>query len=108
MNTTNMLDVVKSTLNSVGFTLQKRSPEIMIVAGSVGVVTASVLACRATLKVPDILDEHAEEIDDLQAACEEEEISQKEYEKEVTKIYVKTGLEFAKAYGPAVALGALS
>ena len=108
MNTTNMLDVVKSTLNSVGFTMQKRSPEIMIVAGSIGVVTATVLACRATLKVPDILDEHAEEIDDLQAAREEEEVTQKEYEKEVTKIYVKTGVEFAKAYGPAVALGVLS
>ena len=102
------LAIVKSTLNSVGFTLKKHSPEIMIVAGAVGTVTAAVMACRATLKVPDILEDTNDELEDLHLALEEEEVSQKEYEKEVTKVYVKTSVEFVKVYGPAVALGALS
>ena len=37
------------------FKLGKHSPEILMVVGAVGAVTSTVMACKATLKVNDIL-----------------------------------------------------
>ena len=40
------------------FKLGKHSPEILMVCGAVGAVTSAVMACKATLKVNDILAAH--------------------------------------------------
>ena len=45
------------TFNRAGLKLKKHSPEIMVAAGIVGVVTSAVMACKATTKVGSILDE---------------------------------------------------
>jgi Family of unknown function (DUF6353) len=37
--------------------LQKHSPRILFVAGIAGALTSTVLACRATLKVSEVLEE---------------------------------------------------
>jgi hypothetical protein len=44
------LDFTKVTraFHSAGFKIRKHSPEILIVAGVVGVVTSAVMACKAT------------------------------------------------------------
>ena len=44
-------------LNRLGLKLKKHSPEILMVTGTIGVVTSAVMACKATLKVNDILEE---------------------------------------------------
>ena len=46
-------ELVKSmnlTFNKIGFQLQKKSPEILVAAGVVGVVVSAVMACKATPK----------------------------------------------------------
>ena len=40
------------------FKLVKHSPEILMVCGAVGAVTSAVMACKATLKVNDIMSAH--------------------------------------------------
>ena len=48
----------KMILGSATYTLKKYSPEILLGVGVVGVVGSAVLACKATLKVEEVLDEH--------------------------------------------------
>ena len=43
--------------NGVKGKVEKHSPEILMGVGVVGVVTGTVMACRATLKLNDILEE---------------------------------------------------
>lgn len=93
--------------------LQKHSPEILVVAGVVGTVTSAVMACKATTKAGDILDEAQEKIDQVHQVMNDESISDEDYTPEDSKkdlaiIYAQTGLKFVKLYGPSIALGALS
>ena len=47
---------IQNVLNKVKFNVVKHSPEILMGIGIAGVVTSTVLACRSTLKVKEILD----------------------------------------------------
>ena len=53
------------SLHKVGFTFKKHSPEILITAGVVGVVSSAVMACKATTKLSGILEEHKEQKDQI-------------------------------------------
>ncbi len=85
---------------------QKHSPKILFVAGTIGVVGATVLACRATLKVSDVLDDH-EKLINLHVGAGGMENQESEH-KEITRIKLKTTLDIAKLYAPAVGLGIVS
>lgn len=113
MNKNEIMKKVTGTVNKVGFKLKKHSPEILVVAGVVGTVVSGVMACKATTKVNDILDEAKETLDVVHEGMENGEIKGKEYtvedgKKDTTIIYVQTGVKLAKLYAPSVILGALS
>ena len=97
------------------FKLGKHSPEILMVVGAVGAVTSTVMACKATLKVNDILAAHdatVATIHDVQEGKVQikagEEYTEEDVKKDLTTTYVQTGLKIAKLYAPAVILGTLS
>lgn len=103
------------SLHKVGFKLKKHSPEILAVVGVAGTVTSAVMACKATLKVNDIVDEAKETIDTIHDAVENhrhtsdgEEYTQEVAKKDLSIVYVQTGWKFVKLYGPALALGVAS
>lgn len=113
MKKTEVITKMSRTFNKVGFKLKKHSPEILIVAGVVGTVTSAVMACKATTKLSEILDETKETVDMIHEGIENGEIKGHEYSEETGKkdiaiVYVQTGVKLAKLYAPAVALGALS
>lgn len=104
---------VNRTLSKAGFQIKKHSPEILIVAGIAGVVTSAVMACKATTKINDILDQTKEEVDKVNDALANEKIPEDVYSKEDAKkdlaiIYIQTGVKLVKLYGPSLILGALS
>lgn len=104
---------VTRAFGKVGLSLKKHSPEILLVVGVVGTVASTVMACKATTKVKDILEETKEQVDQVHEVLESDDISEEEYSVEDSKkdlaiIYAQTGLKFVKLYGPAVAVGALS
>ncbi len=110
-------EIVKSMngfLSKTSFQLKKHSPEILVVAGVIGVVTSAVMACKATTKVDKILENTKNNIDKIHTATETgvtkagEPYSVEDSKKDLTLIYVQTGVKFAKLYGPSVVLGALS
>ena len=52
-----IINKASRAFNKVGFTLKKHSPEILAVAGTVGVITSGVMACKATTKISKIIEE---------------------------------------------------
>ena len=107
---------VTRSLHKVGFTLKKYSPEILAAVGVVGTVTSTVMACKATTKVSDILDSHKDLVDAIHIVSENpdmaEEVgktySEEDSKKDLTIAYVQTGLKLVKLYAPSVILGTLS
>lgn len=100
-------------LNNVSFKLKKHSPEILVVAGVIGVVGSAVMACIATTKVSGIMENTKDELDVIHEGVEKGELKGKKYtvedsKKDLTIVYAQTGLKFVKLYSPAVILGALS
>lgn len=97
------------------FKLGKHSPEILMTVGAVGAVTSAVMACKATLKVNDILAAHQSsvatihDVQDGKAEIKEGAVyTEEDAKKDLTAVYVQTGLKIAKLYAPAVILGTLS
>jgi len=89
---------------------QKNSPTLLFVAGTVGVVGAAVLACRATLKVDEVLDETKKGIYDVHElrSTAPERYTEEESKKDLAYIYIRGGVKVCKLYAPAILVGALS
>lgn len=91
--------------------LQKTSPQLMFAGGIVAGVTSTVLACRATLKVSDVL-AGAEELKDKAAMIHEDgnnpNYDDKAYAKDLTVIKVKTILTLGKLYAPSAGLAVIA
>ena len=114
MNKTEIMGSLTRTFHKTGLTLKKHSPEILLVTGVVGVVASTVMACKATLKVDEIVDETKETIDRIHEAKEAgvtqagEEYIEEDSTKDLAITYIQTGVKFAKLYGPSVVLGVAS
>ena len=112
MNFVSIKDNIVSGISTVTNKLQKHSPEILIVVGVAGAITSTVMACRATLKVNDILTESNETVNKIKETASNEEYkdvySEEDKKKDLTICYLQTGLKLTKLYAPAVCLGALS
>lgn len=110
---TNIIKSAGNAISKVGFKIRKHSPEILVTAGVVGTVASAVMACKATTKVSDILEDTKNKVDQVHMVLEDDDISEDKYSQEDAKkdlaiIYVQSGLQFVKLYGPSVALGVLS
>lgn len=109
------LNELKNTVSKMagrqGLLLKKYSPEILMVAGVTGIVTSTVLACKATLKAEQVIDaakERIETIKEVSETNEEDVYSETDHKKDLAIVYTQTGVEFVRLYGPALTLGALS
>ena len=113
MKVKEIINSVSYNAHRIGFKIKKASPEIMVVAGVVGVVTSTVMACKATTKVNDILEETRKQVDDVHNVLDSDVISEDEYnnddaKKDLAIIYTQTGVKLIKLYAPSVIVGALS
>ena len=111
-NKTEFVAKLTRTFNRTGLKLQKHSPEILLVAGTVGVVASTVMACKATLKVEEIVDDAKQKIDTIHEVAANpamaEKYSEEDSKKDLAIVYTQTAVKFIKLYGPAVALGVAS
>ena len=103
-----MIRMYNNTKNGV----QKHSPEILAGVGVVGVVASTVMACKATMKLNDILEESKETRDKIREVESnpryEEQYSHEDAKKDLTINYTQTAMKVAKLYAPAVILGSAS
>lgn len=113
MNFSNAIQTAKFAIGRGGLVLKKYSPEILTAAGVIGTVGSTVLACKATLKVEDILDEAKKKSNLINAVHDGEievdaEYTDKDYSKDLLVNRTQTAVKLIKLYGPAITLGALS
>lgn len=107
--------------HNVGLQIKKHSPEILVVTGVVGTVASAVMACKATTKLHDVIDESKEKIDMFHQGVKDGKVksevngeivvvdyTEEDCTRDIAVTYTQTGLKLAKLYGPAIALGAVS
>lgn len=97
-------------LSSTQYQVKKHSPEILMVAGIAGTIVGTVLACKATTKVSEIIEEKNKNIEDVHTCLEEkpDEYTEEDSKKDLTIIYAQTGVKLFKLYAPAIGVMALS
>lgn len=94
--------------------LQKTSPQLMFAGGIAAGLAGTVLACRATLKLSDVLEEaekkqlQAEELREHAKEDSTLDYDEKKYTKDVAVLKVRTLLNITKLYAPSAGLLVLS
>lgn len=94
---------------SVKFAAKKYSPEILLGVGLIGMVGGTVLACKATLQIEDILDEYQDSKARIEDGIEMAEAGEITYPVEVSKkdmqiAKAKAAVSIVKIYAPATTL----
>ena len=104
------MEIIKRTVGRSVLIIKKYSPEILMGAGVVGIISSTVMACKATLKVDRIIAEKEEKYEKIQQTREtcSEEYSEKDFKRDVLVVYTQTGVNFIKLYGPSITLGVAS
>lgn len=82
--------------------LQKHAPTILFGVGVAGVTTSTVLACKATLNLPEALDEMRAELDMVINDTNNVD------NKDVAYVYAKHVAKIGKMYAPSVVIGVAS
>lgn len=99
-------------LNRAALKIRKHSPEILVASGIVGVVTSTVMACKATTKIDEVLTESKEHVEMTKKYVEDngftEKYTENDYKKDLTIMYTQRGMKLVKLYAPAVILGTVS
>lgn len=87
------------------------SPHIFFVGGAIAVVGAAILACKATLKLDETLDEIQKDLQIIKEAKEqtfsdgEPFLSDGEHAKHLMHTYAKASVKLGKLYGPSIIVG---
>lgn len=106
---------ITRTIGQAKLTCIKHSPEILLAAGIISGGVALVCAVRETLKAEEVLDRHAQKMDEIRGALDLVETSEEpidyteeDAKKDKVKTYIQTGWAFAKLYAPTVIFAGLS
>lgn len=95
---------VTRTLSRQVLVARKQSPHILFAAGVVGVIGATVLACKATLKVGPVLDDFKLDIEGVKAM----ENDANETRKGLAYVYIRDTTKIVRLYAPAIVVGTAS
>lgn len=103
---------INRAVNKVAFKMKKHAPEILVIAGVGGTIVTTVMACKATTKIDEVLAENKEQIVKTKNYVEEtgfsDKYTEKDYQKDLTVMYTQRGLKLFKLYAPAIAVGTIS
>jgi len=80
----------------------------MFAGGLTGVITSTVLACRATLQLAEDLPAMKAELDEVRNDISNKTKSTESHKQDLAYVYGKNALHVAKLYAPAVLIGGLS
>jgi Family of unknown function (DUF6353) len=87
--------------------LDKSSPQILFGAGVIGMVGSTVLACRATLKVDQVLEESQGKLE-LARTLQDDRYSERDRSRDVALIHFQSSVKIVRLYAPAILVGGLS
>ena len=92
---------------TAGTAIKPHLPEIMVGVGTISVVGGAFLACKATLTVDAVFEEHTkqlEHINDLASKLPVEKYDSKAMRRDKTSVYAATAGALTKKYAPAIGL----
>lgn len=92
---------VTRSIGAQKLNLQAKSPGIMFVGGLASILTGTVLACRATLKVHPTLDKFKEDVEQIKEAQESTDYKH-DTRKDMAVVYAINTGSLLKLYGPAL------
>jgi hypothetical protein len=93
---------------------KRSSPQLFFGIGIVGSITGTVLACKATLRLPEVLEDFEEEITELKEQGDrrvesfDDPYTESDLKKDIMYVYGKNTIEVAKLYAPAAAVGTVA
>lgn len=85
-----------------------KSPHVFFAVGVAGVVGGTYLACKATLKLEETVDEISEELREVKAVDNNRNTSESDYYKDLAYVYGKSAVKLGRLYGPALVVGSVS
>lgn len=89
--------------------LRKKSPTILVVAGVVGMGASAVMAAKASKKAAPVVETHKAEREEIGIISKTAPKQvRREQQRQVIQLYMHSGARFARVYGPAITVGALS
>ena len=110
-----IMNTLSRKLGKTGLKLKKHSPEILVGVGIVGVVSSTIMACKATTKLDEVLAEPKDKIEKIHELMENpdmvpegKEYTEEDGKKDLTIMYTQSAIKVIRLYAPAVALGSLS
>ena len=107
-----IMNNLKRSFNKTGLKLKKHSPEMLVIGGVVGMVGATVMACKATTKLSAVMEESKQNIETIHNYVEENGFSEKYTEedskKDLSIVYIQSAMKVVKLYAPAVLVGTVS
>lgn len=115
MSLTAIRNVVTSNIGRKVLVTQKHSPVVLLGVGVTGFVATVILACRATVKMDDILKEaekkdweadHARRLSD--AGQTKTEYTDEDVKKDKLTVRVQAAIKIARLYAPAVVVGVVT
>lgn len=95
-------------LSKIGRAAKQHSPELLAGAGVVGIIGTIILACRATIKAQEVIQEHNEIMEKVRNCPESEEYTEEDRKKDTVAMYTRTTLGVVKEFAPAIILGVFS
>lgn len=112
MSKLEIMNNLKRSFSKTGLQIKKHSPEMLVIGGVVGVVGAAVMACKATTKLSEVMEESKKNVETIHKYVEENGFSEKYTEedskKDLTIVYAQSAMKVVKLYGPAVLVGTVS
>jgi Family of unknown function (DUF6353) len=105
--------VTRSLANSVVKT-KRNSPHIFFAGGVLGIFASTFLACKATLKLEETVDEIRNDLDKAKSKKHLEQTSllketqEQTYRRELVHVYGTSAIKIGKLYAPAAILGVAS
>lgn len=110
MSKMKLLNELRKASNKLAKPLSKHGPTILAVLGTGGVIVGTVMACKASTKVKEVLEEANAEIEAVRETKVENPTKeeQKTYGKALVAVHTKRGWKLIKLYGPAAAIEILS
>lgn len=95
--------------------IKASSPKLLFGVGIIGVIGSTILACRATLRLPSTMDDIKDRVDELKkldpddhTGTELVQYSKNQYNRDMVRVYAEGTFDIVKLYGPAFVLGSVS
>ena len=104
----NIKSLTSKVTNRVGkhvLTAQAHSPAVLVGVGIVGFAATTIMACRATLKLSEVLEKAEKDIIDVEHSGD---ASKEETKKSSYNIKIKVAVDVVKLYAPAIGLGVVT